>query len=162
MAFAAHIMVDVTQENIKKYDLNINIQEIEETIKDGKKPARVIGHMYHLTVKSQKLNLNNCQAMLHLTSEKESYLHVTLRKDDTYGNKNIISCDVAFSPDYLDKACIILEDYNMGSSFSYKLKIKDWIQTSEHKDNKEDKKNSVCVGIAENLNLIRKTKGALS
>ena len=45
-AFAAHITVDVTPDSVKKYDLDVSVKAIEQTIKEGDKPTRVTGHSY--------------------------------------------------------------------------------------------------------------------
>jgi hypothetical protein len=134
VAFAAHITVDVTPDSVKKYDLDVKIKSIEQTIKEGDKPTRVTGHSYQVTVKSKKVNLKNCNAFLHVENGEGSYLHVALQRDPLALKDGFIFCTATFSPDYLDKASIIVDDFTPGSSFSYKLKIKDWIKTSEPKD----------------------------
>lgn len=131
VSFAAHITVEVAPDSVKKYDLDVNIKSIEQTIKESDKPARVTGHTYQVTVKSKKVNLKNCRAFLHLENGEDSYLHASLQRDPLALKDGFIFCTVMFSPDYLDKASIIIDDFTPGSSFSYKLKIKDWIKTSE-------------------------------
>ena len=105
-SFAGHATVDVTPESIQKYGLDVNIQVIEQTIKEGDKPARVTGHQYRLRVESKKLDLRNFQVVLYLKVGKDSYLHAALQRN-LYALKNgDISCDVSFSPDYLDNAAL--------------------------------------------------------
>ena len=79
-------------------------------------------------MKSKKVNLKNCQAVLYLKIGKDSYLHADLR-GNAHGLKDgIIYSRVTFSPDYLDRAYFIINDNTPGSSYSYKMKIKDWIK----------------------------------
>lgn len=131
VAFAAHVTVDVAPDNVQKYDLDVNIKTIEQTIKEGYKPTRVTGYSYQVTVKSKKVSLNNCHAFLHIENEKDSYLHAALQRDPLVLEDGFIFCTATISPDYLDKASIIIDDFTQGSSFSYKLRIKDWIKNPE-------------------------------
>ena len=133
VALGAHTTADVTPENTRKYDLDVRIKAIAQTIKEGDKPTRVTGHAYQVTVKSRKVNLKNCHAFLQVANGKESYLHAALQRDPLALKDGFIFCTATFSPDYLDTTYVIIDDITPGSSFSYKLKIKDWVKTAEPK-----------------------------
>ncbi len=131
VAFAAHVTVNVTPDKAKQHDLAVSVKVVEQTIKEGDKPVRVTGHSYRLTMKSQKLDLKNGSAFLHVIDGKGSSLGAPLQVSRKEG---YMSFRVSFSPDYLDKVYVIIHEGKQGSSFSYKLKIKDWIKTSEPAD----------------------------
>jgi hypothetical protein len=123
-AQAAIATVSVTPATIRQYDFDVRIKTIPRTTKEGHKPTRVTGHRYQITITSQKLDLKTCQVSLFLERGKDSYLVAVLERN-SYGLKdNIIYCDVTFSPDYGDKAFIILSELREGAS-SYKLSIKE-------------------------------------
>ena len=128
-AQAASATVSVTPETIKQYDLDVRIKTIPQTIKEGHKPTRVTGHRYQITITSQKRDLKICYVSLFLERGGDSYLHTALERN-SYGLKdNIIYCGVTFSPDYGDKAFIILSESRSGAN-SYKLSIKEFAEFS--------------------------------
>jgi hypothetical protein len=81
VADAAHITVSVTPETAEKYGLDVEIQAVAQTVKEGDKPARVTGHMYFITIKSGKLDLKHFYPHLILEDGKDSYLRAPLRRD---------------------------------------------------------------------------------
>ena len=128
-AQAASATVSVTPETINQYDLDVRIKTIPQTVKEGHKPTRVTGHRYQITITSQKLDLKSCGVSLLLEKGKNSYLVAVLERN-SYGLKdNIIYCDVTFSPDYGDKAFIILSESRSGAN-SYRLNIKEFAEFS--------------------------------
>ena len=128
-ALAASATVSVTPETIKQYDLDVRIKTISQTIKEGHKPTRVTGHRYQITITSQKRDLKICYVSLSLIQGKDSYLLTGMQRNP-YGLKdNIIYCDVTFSPDYGDKAFIILSESRSGAN-SYRLSIKEFAEFS--------------------------------
>jgi hypothetical protein len=137
VAFAAHSTMDVAPDSVEKYSLDVSVKAIEQTVKEGDKPTRVTGHTYQVTVKSQKVNLKNCHAFLHVETGEDSYLHVALQKDPLALKNGFIFCTVTFSPDYLENASVIIDDFTPGSSFSYRLKIKEWVKTSEQETERD-------------------------
>ena len=131
VAFGAHITVDVVPDNVEKFGLDVSIKAIDQTRKEGDNPRRVIGHHYRITVKSKKVDLRNCLAALHVENGENSYLYTALQMDPLGLRDGIIRCVTTFSPDYLNGASIIIEDTTLGSSYSYKLSMKEWAEFSE-------------------------------
>jgi len=128
-ALAASATVTVTPETINKYDLDVRIKTIPQTIKEGHKPTRVTGHRYQITITSQKRDLKSCEVSLFLEKGKDSYLITAVQKNPFGLKDNIIYCDVTFSPDYGDKAYIILSESRSGAN-SYRLNIKEFAESS--------------------------------
>lgn len=129
IAQAASATVSVTPETIKQYDLNVRIETIPQTINEGHKPVRVTGHRYQITITSQKLDLKSCEVSLFLKKGEDSYLVTALQRNPYGLTDNIIYCDVTFSPDYGDKAFIILSESRQGAN-SCRLSIKEFAEFS--------------------------------
>ena len=134
VAFAAHTTVNLTPENVEKYDLNVSIKAIPQTIKVGDKPTRVTGYAYQIKVASEKVNLKNLHLALSVKAGEDSYLHAALPSSPYTLKHHFIFFAVTFSHDYLDKTYVTFDDLTDGSSFSYRLKIKDWLKTSKQAD----------------------------
>ena len=126
LAQAASATVSVTPETINQYDLDVRIKTIPQTIKEGHKPTRVTGHRHQITVTSQKRDLKSCGVSLFLKQGKDSYLVTAVQKNPFGLKDNIIYCDVTFSPDYGDKAFIILSESRQSAGYSYRLSIKEF------------------------------------
>ncbi|PCJ55338.1 MAG: hypothetical protein COA79_21080 [Planctomycetota bacterium] len=129
LCFAFHGWVKLTPKTMKKSNFNISIEVIEQTEKEGKKPIKVTGHLYRVSIKSKKINLTKCDLSILIKDSKSSYLHVQPKcffKENDY-----LLCDINFSSDYLDKTYMHIRTLKPFASFTYIIKIKDFIKESK-------------------------------
>ena len=133
VANAAHITVKITPENIAQYDISVSVVVVEQIFTpDNDFSSQVTGHIFNVTVKSQNINLVNCRAYISLSTTDKSLLQTAMERDSLALNDGFIFTSATLSPDYADSTFIDIKDFNRGASFSYRLKLTDWIKISEH------------------------------
>ena len=129
-AYAASTTTMLTPGNSAEHGFDVVVETIPQTTKEGDKAVRTTGHTYYVSIASKKLKLKYWHAFFLLEKEKESYVLVPLKQYSFDEATRTIEYKVTFSPDHVDHAHILLRPLR-GLTLDYKLKMKDWIKTSE-------------------------------
>ena len=141
LAQGAHILVDVTPENIQKYDIQLTVEVIDSVPDKEEKDAEQEHVTYQVEVTSRNVNLRNCIAAADVSRgvaqiQVEQFKAPILQVDSRDAPAILFKADsltgtVTFPSADAEKAYLTIIDVNIGASYSYRFKLQDWVQLDD-------------------------------